>query len=383
MRLIAGTVAVLVLGAPAVAQHARQISQSGFGAYEASVATLDDGFAVAWYDTRDGHPEIYLRLLDSQGNPKGIEWRLTGGQAVAYEADIAAAGENLAVVWYERGPTSEYRAMFAMWTRAGRQVSVKTLSAAHRHGRNPVVRAGKTGIFCAWLEYAAGTDPDVHAQWFDLEGRPLGPPQRLGPAGRTTWNVNAALDDRGRAWVVFDANAGTRSEEVFLARVEKNRSHLVRLTADDDKRSKYPDLAVAAGRVALTWFDERDGNEEVYLFVAPAAELKEGLEKRAVRVTRTAGESIGAYVAWNGSRVGLAWCDNTEGQHEIYFESFTRDGTAIAAPRRLTHNATQSLIPALRPVGDGFALAWNEFTPGPAGGHDPNGRSEIVFALVQ
>lgn len=382
MRMVAGTVAVLVLGAPAIAQHARQISQSGFGAYEASVAALNDGFAVAWYDTRDGHPEIYLRLLDSKGNPAGNEWRLTGGQAAAYEADISAVGENVAVAWYERGLTSEYRAMLAIWTRAGSRLWVKTLSAADRYGRNPVVRAGKAGIFCAWLEYAAGTHPDVHAQWFDFDGRPLGPPQRLGPAGRTTWNLNAAIDDRGRAWVVFDANAGTRREELFLARVEKSRSHLVRLTADDGQPSKYPDVAIAKGRVALTWFDERDGNEEVYLFVAPAAEVKEGLERRAVRVTRTAGESIGAYVAWNGSRVGLAWCDNSEGQHEIYFEPFTRDGVAVGAPRRLTHNDTQSLIPALRPVGDGFAIAWNEFTPGPAGGHDANSRSEVVFALV-
>jgi hypothetical protein len=71
------------------------------------------------------------------------------------------------------------------------------------------------------------------------------------------------------------------------------------------------------------------------------------------------------------------------GQHEIYFEAFGIDGRALQPPQRLTDNRTQSLIPAIRPSESGFALAWNEFTPGPGGGHDPRGRSEIAFTLVR
>ena len=44
-----------------------QVSQSGAGAYEVALAGDDAGFAVAWYDTRDGNPEIYMRLLDESG----------------------------------------------------------------------------------------------------------------------------------------------------------------------------------------------------------------------------------------------------------------------------------------------------------------------------
>ena len=42
------------------------------------------------------------------------------------------------------------------------------------------------------------------------------------------------------------------------------------------------------------------------------------VDRRARRVTDTKGESIGAYVAWNHNRIGLAWCDNTPGQQEVY-----------------------------------------------------------------
>jgi hypothetical protein len=36
----------------------RQISDSGFGAYEVSLAVFDDGRALAWYDLRHGNAEI-------------------------------------------------------------------------------------------------------------------------------------------------------------------------------------------------------------------------------------------------------------------------------------------------------------------------------------
>jgi hypothetical protein len=146
--------------------------------------------------------------------------------------------------------------------------------------------------------------------------------------------------------------------------------------------SKYPDLAFNGDRAAIAWHDERDGNSEIYLIVAPTTGLREGIEQRARRITNTPGESIGAYVASNGTRFGLAWCDKTAGQHEIYFQAFDTSGNPLAEPHRLTHTRTNSLIPAIKPWSDTFALVWNEYAPkGP--GHAAGGRSEIAFSFAR
>ena len=94
--------------------------------------------------------------------------------------------------------------------------------------------------------------------------------------------------------------------------------------------------------------------------VAPFPELRDRFEAHAMRVTATAGASIGAYLAWNGRRVGLAWSDETDGEAEVYFQAFDPTGAALDTAERLTHNPTASLIPAIQPSDDGFALAWNE-----------------------
>ena len=376
-----------VASAPATAQTpARQITESGKGAYEVSLTPEGDGFAAAWYDTRSGNPEIYARLLDRHGAPSGPERRITSAAGRAYEADVAAIGGNLAIGWYEVGANRDTRAMLGLWTRAGERLWSRALALPERISKNPVVRTTRTEIFCAWIAENGARDLEVYAAWFDTSGNPTAPAQRLGFAGRTTWNLNATIDDRGRAWVVFDAHVNTRADEIFIARVDKTANMTRRVTADDGAPSKYPDMAVARGRIALTWFDERDGNKEVYLFVAPESELVEGFEARATRITSTPGESIGAYIAWNARsrRFGLAWCDNSVGQHEVYFLAVDERGLPVGAARRLTSNRTDSTIPAIKPAGNGFALAWGEYTPDGRGTHESDdARSEIAFAIVR
>jgi len=356
----------------------QQVSNGKHGAYEASMAALRDGFAVAWYDDRDGNPEIYMRLLDVAGRPRSREYRLTNDPELSYEADIAAtASGDLAIGWYERLLNGDLRARLGIFTQSGEARWTKIISTPNRNGRNVVVRALENELFAAWIE-----DDEVFGQWWSLDGQPVTAPRKLAPAGRTTWNVNATVDSSGRAWVVFDAKVGTRADELFLVRTDKNNTELLRLTDDDGFASKYPDLALNGDRAALTWFDERDGNQEVYAFIGGRNDLGEGLERSSRRITHTPGESMGAYIAWNEDRVGLAWCDKTPGQHEIYFEAFDRMGLPLHDAKRVTHTRTDSLIPAIKAVGAGtFALVWNEYAAkGP--GHTTGARSEIVFGFA-
>jgi hypothetical protein len=158
-------------------------------------------------------------------------------------------------------------------------------------------------------------------------------------------------------------------------------AHLHQITEDDGVPSKYPDIAGTTHQ-ALTWFDERDGNQEVYLKVGSRTAIRDPAVK-PLRVTTTAGESIGAYLDWaTGSRderIGLAWSDNTEGQFEVYFQAFGPDGRPLGAARRVTTNGTASLIPAIVAAGDAFALAWNEYVPEVT---DTPATSQLWFTTV-
>jgi hypothetical protein len=380
MRFVLPSLAALCL--LAACAPPRQVSDSGFGAYEVSLAAFEDGLALAWYDMRDGNAEIYVRPLDAAGRDAGPELRVTTTQSNSYEADIAPLGDSFAVAWYEKAQDGALRAHLGVWSRDGTHRWTTPVGVGSADTRNPVVRSHRDALFCAWIEAAADGTELVLAGWWDVDGRPHGAPVALGAASATTWNLNAAVGDSGAAVVVFDAQAGTQSEELFLATLADGRATLTQLSTDDGMRSKYPDVALAGPDAALTWFDERDGNKEVYLAVAPLRALSP-IEPHARRITNTAGESVGAYVAWNRQRIGLAWSDDSGGNYEVYFQSFDAGNYPQSEPQRLTETPTDSLIPAIKPWRDGFAVAWDEVAPGSAGIHDEATRAEVLFMTVR
>jgi hypothetical protein len=369
--VFAGTLSVVACGSRPV-----QISNSGKGAYEAALVAFADGFAVAWYDTRHGSGEIYVRLLDANGEPTGPERRLTNGPEDSYEASVDRLGDSLVVAWYDQSGKGQQTAKLGTWSRDGSNRWVYTFASGTR---NPVIRATATAIFCAWIQSESDAREAVFAAWWDKDGRQTTTPVRLGAASKTTWNLNASLDESGKAWVVFDAEVTTRSSEVYVAQADTPGA--IRLTKDNGAPSKYPDLSIGAGgRAALSWQDERDGNVEVYVLTGRVSELTGEIDGRSRRITDTPGESIGAYLVWNGDRLGLAWSDKTSGQHEVYFTSFDANGTMREAPRQITDNSTWSIVPAIRPSGAGFALAWNEYVPASVEIHD--GTSEVFFHSI-
>ncbi len=377
-RIAVCTLSSALIASCSNARPAVQISQSGTGAFEAALATDEAGFAVAWYDTRDGNAEIYFRLLDDKGLPAGAEHRLTESPEASYEASIERLGDTFAVAWYEQAESGRPTAMLGAWSRDG---SRKWVTTVGEDARNPVIRADGKTIVCAWIQGEADGHEAVWVSAWDETGQRLRPPARVGPASKNTWNLN--LEVRGSdAWVVFDAATSTRTSELFVGRVGAAGVSLERVTRDDGAASKYPDLSIdGEGRVALTWYDMRDGNDEVYLYVGRVSELRGEIDARARRVTTTEGESIGAYVTWNGGRVGLAWSDKTPGAHEIYFQSFGADGMPLESARRLTQTNAWSLVPAVRPWRKGFALAWTEYTP--ASGEIHEGTGEVAFTVVE
>ena len=388
-----------------------QVSRSGRGAYEASLAAHPLGFAVAWHDTRHGVPEIYARLVDGSGRPVSDEYRLTADAGRSYEPSIDVPdpeiSDDLIVAWYEvAADDSSSRAIVGAWSAAGTPRWTRTLSDPRRDGRAAVVAVVGDRMQCVWIEetpHVPGVDrlgkgargsrvadaersvsAAVWAQLLGLDGEPLGVPYRVADASRTTWNLNLSVDAEGVPWVVFDAQLETSAHEIFLARLGRDRAAVERLSVDDGASSIYPDLAFGAGRAAVTWWDARDGNAEVYLAVVDEEELPNGIERAASRVTDTAGESIGAYVDWNGTRFGLAWSDEVEvgRPHDVYFQRFAANGAPDGGPRRLTDNRTASLIPAIRGAGLHFALAWNEDLVEARGDHRGGGRSEVVFTFA-
>lgn len=358
------------------------VRESPRGAYEVSLASAPNGYMAAWYDMRHGHGEIYVQRLDVEGRPAAPEHRLTTGTVDSYEADVAGLDDRMIVAWYERTSGGALTPRLGAWSYAGTLQWSEQLAAA---GRNTIVRARGGLVFVAWIQDEGRDRAGVWGGWWRTNGDNVIAARRLADAGPTTWNLNAAIDPaaspgRPRAWVVFDARVDTAREELFLVDTDARTDRVARLTRDDGFASKYPDLAVDGDRVALTWFDSKDGNEEVYLAVGGSSMIEKGLLPTPRRVTRSPGQSIGAYLAWSGGRLGLAWCDDTSGNPDLYFQAFDRVGEPLSRPVHVSDAPTAASVPSIRASRRGFAVLWGEDETPTQGGHVGGGRSRVMFS---
>lgn len=373
-----------------------QISDSGYGAFESDLEVLDDDtVAIAWYDTRNLHAEIYLRLLDRQLQPISAEFRLSENAVESYEVDIAALGKNIAATWYELDSSKHGVVKLGLWNRQGQQLWLKTLSGTDVNARIPVIEAVGNELFVAWLQSAAGGNAQVDsaavvAVWVDASGANKSEPFAVAAASTTTWNLNVSIKtDEGSptVFLVYDAQHETHASELYLARISDNEIQVNRLTDDDGYASKYPDVAIRHNTMALTWFDNLFGNNEIYVTVRDLSEMSSpqligNLELGAFRISKTTGDSIGSYLAWNQAVLGLAWSDSSGDKYDVYFQSLDVSGKPNSEIQQLTRSQADSLIPSISSLASGFVISWNEVTVNAHNEASRLSRSEIVAMLA-
>lgn len=356
------------------------VSPGGAAAFEVDLASDGERVAIAWYDDRHGIEDIYLRLFDRQLNPLAPEQRLSSSPRPSWEPDVALIGTSVAVAWYERAPDGRYSTWLGLWDVDGTRRWLMQVSGVTASARIPLLLAGEDRLFIAWLEDGGQGEGHIRASWFDLEGKLLGSPRVIGPASATTWNINGTLLPDGSAVVVFDAAFETRANELYLAELSPEGSSLRMLGTDDGHDSKYPDIAIHAGRAALAWQDWRDGNEEVWLALLDWPLVQTTLQQ-AQRITESQTPSQGAYLAWNAKELVLFWNDAVRGWDEIHYQYIDWNGGAFASARVLTRSSADSRIPSPAAVVDGFVVAWSEVSS--SGGHgglegSPQGEIQVL-----
>jgi hypothetical protein len=363
-------------------------------AYEVSAAWIGGRPAVAWYGGHLAHEAIFLGFADTRGHPAGPALSLTNASRDAFEPSLQELDGDALVAWYEQEAASPpaaaaQAAWVARFSKSGHRLWQRRLSADDSRGRIPVVRVSAGVIHAAWLEQRGANRPQLRVAQLDAMGNWLQAPRDATAAGLNTWNLNAAVGPDGVFHVLFDADTGTRSKELHWLRVRGDQAHDQRLSRDDGHDSAYPDMALDGSRFAATWFDSRDGNNEVYLRCgqldasgAPAANLLLD-DGSALRVTRSSGDSTGAYLAWHGGFVELAWTEGEGADRQLWRQQFNRECGPIGKARRVGGRGSAAGIASLAASGSGLVLAWNAQRGDAAAQADDHGRRPTSVVLLK
>jgi hypothetical protein len=127
--------------------------------------------------------------------------------------------------------------------------------------------------------------------------------------------------------------------------------------------SEFPAMVWTGTEYGVAWGDFRHGNAEIYFARLDASgTLVPGSE---VRVTDNPGDSEQPSLAWTGTEYGIAWHDDRDGDHEIFFKRIDAAGVPVPASEVwVTSDAFDSQYPSLVWTGYGYGIAWQDLSVG-------------------
>ncbi len=239
---------------------AERLTQDAGISTSPSVAANDSVIHIAWSDDRTGHNEIFYKRSTDQGITWEADIQLSSGTYASLFPSVAVAASRVHIVWTAGWEIYHTRSLdYGL-----------TWEATERLTYDPAV---------SWLPSVAASDTIVHVLWHD---------QR---AGYIDVFYMRSIDG-GSTWL-GDTN----------------------LTANS-ANSNIPCLAVAGSMVHIAWYDNRDGNYEIYY----KRSSDHGVSwEDDLRLTTDDAVSKAPCCAASGSRVHVVWSDMRDGNWEIYY----------------------------------------------------------------
>jgi hypothetical protein len=281
-----------------------------------SLAIENSVIHVVFQDDRHGYIEIfYVRSTDG-----GISWdndlRLTESLGYSRNPTVAFFESNVHVVWRDNRD-GNYEVYYKRSTDLGNTWEIdRRLTNDPDDSYNPSISLSDSLIHLAWQDGRAGNNEIFYKRSTD-NGVNWTTDTRL------TFNIgisyNPVITVSPSALHVIFRDSRFGEYDIFYLRSTdegitwEGERMLTHNTAD----SLVFTVAASGSALHMVWEDDRDGNYEIYY----KRSLDEGVSwEQDTRLTNDAGFSFYAFVSAADSVVHVLWYDNRDGNNEIYYK---------------------------------------------------------------
>jgi Secretion system C-terminal sorting domain/BNR repeat-like domain len=275
------------------------------GPHQHDIASNGNVLHVVWHDQRTNWDIYYKRSTDA-----GISWsadtRLSNGPAESHSASVAVSGSVVIVVWND-SRDGHWELFYMRSTDGGISWGTETRLTANDSfsSSNPVAASIGSVFHLIWEDGRDGNEEIYYKRSTD---------------GGLSWSTD------------------------------------VRLT-NNTAVSYSPSITVSGSVLHVVWYDDRDGNNEIYYKRSTDGGISWGAD---TRLSSTPYVSEATTVAASGSNVHVVWADERDGNREIYYKRSSNDGLNWETDFRLTNNTGYSEAPSITVSGSNVHVAWQD-----------------------
>ncbi|MCX6164779.1 MAG: T9SS type A sorting domain-containing protein [Ignavibacteriae bacterium] len=125
--------------------------------------------------------------------------------------------------------------------------------------------------------------------------------------------------------------------------------------------SYRPCISMLGSLIHVVWCDNRDGNFEIYY----KRSTDNGVTwQQEINLTNTSDASWAPSLAINGANMHVVWEETLGGNEEIFYKNSTDNGLTWGPNTRLTNDPFTSLYPSVAVSGSFIHVAWYDYRPG-------------------
>lgn len=326
------------------------------------IASNGNNIHVVWYDYRIGNSS---RIFYKRSTDGGINWsadtNITNSNQTSANPSVAVEGSVVHIVWEDTriAPVSNSEIYYRRSTDNGVTWGPEfRLSSLPDFSEHPSVSVSGQLVFVVWHDEMWG-DLEVFCKRSTDGGTTWGADTRLTNGAGYSAHPSTVISGSNIHLVWFDDKDG--NEEIYYKRSTDAGTSWgaeSRLTNNTSK-SDYPSIHISGSFIHLVWREDRDGVSNTEIYYKRSAD--EGVTWGAdTRITNNSGYSDIASVFSSGQAVHVVWYDDRDGagNTEIYYKRSTDGGTSWESDTRLTNNSSSSIYPSLTVSGSSVHVVW-------------------------
>jgi carboxyl-terminal processing protease len=320
------------------------------------VAAYGESVHVVWYDNRDGNKEIYYKRSSDAGSTWGQDTRLTNDYANSEYPSVAVSGSLVIVVWQDdRNGNLEIYCKRSTDGGMNWEPDIRMTNAVNNSVRPAVVLSGSV-VHVVWHDWR----DDYFAIYYkrsDNGGVSWGSDTCL--TSNSPWAVSCAIAVFGSAVHIAWRDYRDDNDEIYYKRSTDGGltwGEDIRLTNNAEEQ-KFPSISVSGSVVHVVWQDLRDGNYEIYY----RRSLDGGTTWESDNwLTNDPSASQSPSIASYGSDVHVVWYDDRDGNLEIYYKQSSDGGINWGEDTRLTNALSDSQDPTIAVSIPDIHVVWTD-----------------------
>jgi len=265
------------------------------------------GGLVVWADYRNRNWDIYGQLVSSNGALMGANFRINddAGTAQQHAPRVAVSPEGwFAVAWYDNrnGHDDIYAQSFdSLGVALGANVRVNSDSGTVRQAFPDVATDGRGHFTVVWVDWRNGNypgNPDIYSRKFNNDLTPATSDVIVNQdaSKRAQREPSIAADRRGNVAIIW-SDSSSSSWDISGQMIDVDgviREANFKANSDIDSAQLQPDVALDGRYRYVVWSDKRSGSFDIYASIAEYNDPSVHAEPSALHFEMLAGGALPA-----------------------------------------------------------------------------------------